>query len=145
MRSNLVPKPSWLLDIFKEKAPQYAIIGAGSLLEFTLNDENFRMPVGRVQYLYLKPLRFYEYLKAFNYDLLLDYLQNCDLKNEIREVHHSLCLDMIREYIALGGMPAVLQTFINTKSFIDCMNMQTTLLKTYRDDFGKYAKFKAII
>jgi len=44
------------LRYFKEKLPQLHVIGAGSLLEFVLNDANFRMPVGRVQSLYLKPL-----------------------------------------------------------------------------------------
>src|SRR6185312_14951701 len=50
------------LRYFKEKLPALHVIGAGSLLEFTLNDANFRMPVGRIQSLYLKPLSFKEYL-----------------------------------------------------------------------------------
>ena len=58
------PRAIMSLRYFKEQMPNLHIIGAGSLLEFALNDENFSMPVGRVQYIYLKPLSFQEYLEA---------------------------------------------------------------------------------
>ena len=58
------PRAIMALRYFKEQMPELHVIGAGSLLEFALNDKNFRMPVGRVQFLYMHPLSFYEYLAA---------------------------------------------------------------------------------
>jgi hypothetical protein len=63
------------LRYFKEKLPELHVIAAGSLLEFTLNDPGFRMPVGRVESLYLYPLSFKEFLLAMGYQDLHDYLE----------------------------------------------------------------------
>jgi predicted AAA+ superfamily ATPase len=58
------PQAIMAMRYFKEQMPELHVIGAGSLLEFALNDPNFRMPVGRIQSLYLRPLSFGEYLDA---------------------------------------------------------------------------------
>jgi predicted AAA+ superfamily ATPase len=58
------PRAIMALRYFKEQMPKLHVVGAGSLLEFALNDETFHMPVGRVQFLYMQPLSFYEYLEA---------------------------------------------------------------------------------
>jgi len=50
------------------------------------------------------------------------------------------CSLLIREYMALGGMPAVVERYLTTKSLVQCQEIQTALLLTYRKDFGKYAK-----
>jgi predicted AAA+ superfamily ATPase len=52
------------LRYFKEKMPELHVIAAGSLLEFLLREEDFSFPVGRIEFLYLKPLSFIEYLEA---------------------------------------------------------------------------------
>ena len=52
------------LRYFYEQMPELHVIGAGSLLEFVISQEDFRMPVGRIQYLYMKPLSFLEFLDA---------------------------------------------------------------------------------
>lgn len=134
------PNAIMALRYFKEKTPEYAIIGAGSLLEFALKEKKFKMPVGRVQYLYLKPLRFFEFLRALNHDLLLDQLINVSHNTPIDKSIHELALEQIRKYIALGGMPDVIQTYLSTENLLECQHTQTSILKTYRDDFGKYAK-----
>lgn len=127
------------LRYFKEKLPALHVIGAGSLLGFTLNDANFRMPVGRVQSLYLKPLSFKEYLTANGYEALRTFLEQVTLATPIEEVVHLQLLKLVREYMLLGGMPAVLQSYIKHQDLHRCQLMQTTLLSTYRHDFGKYA------
>ena len=127
------------LRYFKEKLPELHIIGAGSLLEFTLNDASFRMPVGRVQSLYLKPLSFKEYLLAAGYADLYKMLGQATLKTPMAEPLHQRLLKLMREYMSLGGMPAVLQSFLAQRDYGQCMNIQTGLLNTYRQDFGKYA------
>ena len=62
------------LRYFYEEMPDLHIIGAGSLLEFALQSENFKMPVGRVQYLYLQPMSFGEFLDALGQSTLRKYL-----------------------------------------------------------------------
>lgn len=128
------------LRYFKEKLPKQHVIGAGSLLEFTLNDADFRMPVGRIQSLYLKPLSFKEYLVGSGNKPLREWIESIDLHSKIEEPVHERLLNLVREYMILGGMPAVLQSYFTTHNLSDCMNIQTALLNTYRQDFGKYAR-----
>jgi len=128
------------LRYFKEKMPELHVIAAGSLLEFTLNAPDFRMPVGRIQSLYLKPLSFYEYLAATGNDQWLNYLKNITLEEPFDELLHQKLMDRLKEYLLLGGMPAVLQSFLQHGSYQLCQEKQAALLETYRGDFGKYAK-----
>lgn len=133
------PQAITALRYFKEKMPQLHVIGAGSLLEFTLNDETLRMPVGRVQYLYLKPLSFQEFLTVTDNEKLQQYLTDIDLTTEIPTAFHQKLLSLLHEYTILGGMPAVIQEYLNNKNFSNCQNIQAAILNTYRNDFGKYA------
>jgi predicted AAA+ superfamily ATPase len=132
------------LRYFKEKLPELHVIGAGSLLEFTLNDANFRMPVGRVQSLYLKPLSFKEYLSALNYQDLRELIEVADLKKPIAEPIHQLLLKQIRNYMVLGGMPGVLKSDLALQISNEYRLQQASLLSSYRQDFGKYAKHTQI-
>lgn len=126
------------LRYFKEKMPALAVAGAGSLLEFAFHEENFRMPVGRVQSLYLSPLSFKEFLVARGYDLLKKYIEECDLKTKISESVHEQLLRLLREYMILGGMPAVLASFLDNQNYLNAQQQQTILLNSYRKDFSKY-------
>lgn len=119
--------------------PQLHVIGAGSLLEFALKDEEFRMPVGRVQCMYLRPLSFSEYLQATQNQKLVNYLQNVQTSDTIEEVVHNRLLGLVREYFALGGMPAVIYEYLQSNSLLNSQDIQTSLLTTFRKDFGKYA------
>lgn len=127
------------LRYFKEKMPALHVIGAGSLLEFTLNNADFRMPVGRVQFIYLKPCSFREYLSACGYSQLREYLQTVTLDAPILPAVHEELLKRVREYMVLGGMPAVLQKYIEHKDFAEVQGIHAVLLNTYQTDFGKYA------
>ena len=140
---------------FKEQLPELHVIGAGSLLEFTLNDADFRMPVGRVQSLYLKPLSFKEYLTGIGDHALREMIEIADLKKPIESVYHNMLLEQVKNYMVLGGMPAVLNEYIasekialgamsRTYDMEKCRLLQATLLSTYRNDFGKYAKHTQI-
>src|ERR1700722_40752 len=132
------PQAIMSLRYFKEQMPDLHVIGAGSLLEFVLNEENFPMPVGRVQFLYLRPLSFCEFLSALGRENLREHLKTVTLKNP-PQIHEEL-LKLVREYVALGGMPAVIAAYLQTKSLYDTQNVQSDILSTYRRDFGKYAK-----
>lgn len=133
------PQAIVALRYFKEKLPQLHVIAAGSLLEFTLNKPDFRMPVGRVQSLYIKPLSFYEYLQATQSPDNLAYLQQIDIHSEIPGAIHDRLLQHVKEYLLLGGMPAVVDRYLKTKDFLLVEQLQGGLLNNYRSDFGKYA------
>jgi predicted AAA+ superfamily ATPase len=133
------PEAITALRYFKEQMPNLHIIGAGSLLEFVLNDDQFRMPVGRVQFMYLRPLSFGEYLDASGNAKLRAYLNSVHVTDIIEEAVHKRLLTLLREYFALGGMPAVVSEYLISKSLLHCQEIQTSLLTTFRSDFGKYA------
>ena len=134
------PRAIMALRYFKEKMPELHVIGAGSLLEFVLDDEKFRMPVGRIQFLYMQPLSFYEYLEAKGKQSLLNHLMQATLKSPPSDVAHQELLKLVKEYLVVGGMPAVLDHYLKYQDLSACQNLQTNLLVTYRNDFGKYAK-----
>src|SRR3990167_7251779 len=134
------PQAIMALRYFKELMPALHVIGAGSLLEFTINAANFSMPVGRIQYMYMKPLSFCEYVSALGYEGLLKQLRNTSIEEPLDKLLHNKLLLLTREYLLIGGMPEVIQTYINTKNYQDSQYKQTILLNTYRNDFGKYAK-----
>jgi predicted AAA+ superfamily ATPase len=127
------------LRYFREKMPTQHIIGAGSLLEFTLNDSEFRLPVGRIRSMYLKPLSFNEFLSGSGNHALREYLCGVTLQTPITDVAHTQLLKLVKNYMILGGMPAVLQEYFSTHDLKECQILQTGLLSNYRQDFGKYA------
>ncbi len=128
------------LRYFKEQMPALHVIGAGSLLEFALHSEDFRMPVGRVQYLYLGPLSYYEFLSATGHHKLREALGKVAVNTPLPTPIHETALELARKYAALGGMPSVVKRYADGESIVGSRAAQLALLATYRDDFGKYAK-----
>ena len=125
---------------FFEEMPGLHIIGAGSLLEFTLQSENFRMPVGRIQYLYMFPLSFGEFLTAIGESELRTFVFDGAKLEKIPESLHIKLIEYVRKYFIIGGMPAVVQEYISTRNIFDCQKIQRSILDTYSDDFAKYAR-----
>lgn len=134
------PQAITALRYFKEKLSEQAVICAGSLLEFTMNKENFSMPVGRVSFIYVQPLSFGEFLTAIGQDKLRKYLESISIKNPIDDIFHNKLIELLKTYLVVGGMPAVVQEYINTKNISNVLKIQNDLLTTYREDFGKYSK-----
>lgn len=137
------PKAIMALRYFKEKCPLLHVIGAGSLLEFTLEDEDFSFPVGRVQFIYVRPLSFKEFLIANNTLHLPLMLEQASISKPIDKVAHDLLIKYVKQYFLVGGMPAAIAAFLRTKSFLKAKEMQAIILQTYQNDFGKYAKKNA--
>lgn len=134
------PNAIMALRYFKEKLPALHVIGAGSLLEFAISDKNFRMPVGRVQSLYLKPFSFAEFLMALGHQKLVEYLTVIDLETKINAAVEQQLEVLLHQYFSIGGMPAAVKQFIENADWRQCQIIQSSLLTTYRDDFAKYAK-----
>lgn len=135
---QVCPQAILALRYFKEKLPELHVIAAGSLLEFTLNQPDFRMPVGRVQSLYLYPLSYLEYLMASESEENLHYLMQVTLDTAIPEPIHTKMLETVREYMLVGGMPEVVKFHLETRDYLTNAKLQGTLLDNYKNDFGKY-------
>jgi len=126
------------LRYFKEKCPEYHVIAAGSLLDFSL--EEIGTPVGRVQYMYLHPLSFAEFLTAMDKDSLRKHLLSYDMRAPLDNIFHTELNELLRHYMWLGGMPAVIDAWIKSKNPTYCLEIQDEIVTGYRDDFPKYAK-----
>jgi len=133
------PRAITALRYFQEQMPQLHVIGAGSLLEFALSEENFRMPVGRVQYIYMKPLSFGEFLDALGENKSRDMIENLDWEKPPNPVIHQHLLSLVKKYAIVGGMPRAVAEYASSGNLGRCHQIQTIIIQTYRDDFGKYA------
>jgi hypothetical protein len=128
------------LRYFFEEMPELHVIGAGSLLEFALLSEEFRMPVGRIQYLYLYPMSFGEFLDALEETELRNFIGNYDNLTRLPAGLHEKLNEYIRKYYIIGGMPAVVNEYISSRDILKCQRIQRSIIDTYIDDFAKYAK-----
>lgn len=128
------------LRYFKENIPELHVTAAGSLLEFTLREENFRMPVGRIESLYMKPLSFNEYLTARGFDKLQKYLQTMTLETQQEPAIIAKAEQLLREFFVTGGMPNVVANYCKHQDLQEVQLLQAGILDTYRRDFGKYAR-----
>lgn len=132
------PRAVMALRYFKEEMPQLHVIGAGSLLEFTLKGEDFSFPVGRVEFRYMFPLSFKEFLLAINETALINGLEQATCSKSISEALHAHALTKVRDYFQIGGMPQAVLASLQTKSPIEWKKSQQMILDTYQSDFGKY-------
>lgn len=136
---QLCPEALISLRYFKEQMPELHVIAAGSLLEFLLNDENFSFPVGRVEFLYLHPLSFMEYMEEAA-PFLAQRLKDYHLGNVPSDLEHQELLKWVRRYMFIGGMPAAVKASINETSLLEAQRIHYRILQAYESDFGKYAK-----
>lgn len=128
------------LRYFKEKMPNLHVIAAGSLLEFAINDGNFSFPVGRVQFARLYPLSFEEFLLAIGDENILQKFDSYNLQNLPPDSIHDYLINRINEYFIVGGMPLAVDTYLNTKKFLEARYIQKALWDSFEGDFGKYAE-----
>ncbi|MCW5588483.1 MAG: ATP-binding protein [Legionellales bacterium] len=131
---QILSKLRWLA----EDLPDLAVIAAGSLLEFILDEHSFSMPVGRISYLHLEPLSFEEFLLALDEHSLHDYLHDYHLTEAIPAAIHEKFDQLFKDYLLVGGLPACVAEWVSHHSFISVNQLQHDLLATYRDDFSKY-------
>jgi predicted AAA+ superfamily ATPase len=135
---QVCPEAIQALRYFKEELPEVHIVVAGSLIDFALN--NIGLPVGRVEFLYLYPLSFGEFLDASG----LEHLRKVATTMESADVVHEQLLERIKYYTCIGGMPAVVSTWLETEELALCQKMQQRVLRAYEQDFSKYATDRQI-
>ena len=135
------PEAIVVLRYFFEKMPELHVIAAGSLLDFALRDFAYSMPVGRIEFLYLNPMNFEEFLLALN-PKLFDYIRDWSLEDEISESIHRKLADIIRVFFFVGGMPEALASYMEHGNFIEVQRIQNSILTTMQNDFAKYGSRK---
>jgi predicted AAA+ superfamily ATPase len=128
------------LRYFYEKRPDLYIIAAGSLLEFLLADHDFSMPVGRIEYLHLGPMTYEEFLSAMNQEKSLAFLSEFAPRDAIPTPLHQKLLNFLKLFWVIGGMPAAIKAYRDSKSIQQVNKEQGIIVQTYEDDFSKYRK-----
>ena len=127
------PKAIQLLRYFYEEIPTLHVISAGSLLEFAMHKVH-SFPVGRVEFLYLYPLNFQEYLEAIGKQPLLNQLAQIPVK----AFAHQALMDAFHRYAIIGGMPEVVRTDVEQRSLSDLSIIYESIWSTYKSDVEKY-------
>jgi len=128
------------LKYFYEDAPEYNIISAGSLLGVAMK-KGASFPVGKVEFLTLFPMSFYEFLYAKN-EMLAEELSRSSFEDGIWKTFRNELLENYRDYHAIGGMPEAVQIWLDTKSIEEVEKKQDEILIGYQKDFVKYAETK---
>lgn len=126
------------LKYFCEKAPQYHIIAAGSLLGVALKREKYSFPVGKVDMMTLYPLDFEEFLWATGHEKLCAMIQD-SFSGFTPLSLHDTALDLYKTYLVVGGMPKAVSEYVETKDFDFVTAAQKSLNDAYIADMAKYA------
>lgn len=128
------------LRYFYEDRPNLRVIAAGSLLEFVLADHNFSMPVGRVEFHWLRPMTFNEFLLARGEDFLADRWTKFKPDEIWPETLHQKLWEQYRWYVVIGGMPEAVAAFAAGQNEKRIQNIHDSITASYAADFAKYAK-----
>ena len=136
-----VPRALTSLKYFCEQAPEYNIVCAGSLLGVALH-EGTSFPVGKVEFLYLYPLTFAEFLLAAGEDSLCKLLQEQNW-NLIKLVKDK-CIHLLKTYYLVGGMPEVVKSFVAKKDLGVAREIQKDILSAYEQDISKHAPTRVV-
>ncbi|MCE3237311.1 MAG: hypothetical protein K0R24_292 [Gammaproteobacteria bacterium] len=132
---DLLAKLPW----FYEDMPELAVMTAGSLLGFVLENHTFSMPVGRIQYFFIEPLGFEEFLLAKNETHLLSAIEKVSVEKPLNASLHEKANQLFKEFVIVGGMPEAVSTWVKTHSLEAIAEVHNNLMNTYQDDFMKYA------
>lgn len=130
-----VPSALNMLRYFYEEYPEYHVIAAGSLLE-SLFDRDVSFPVGRVDYLYMYPFTFGEFLEALGERNAL----NAYRQVPVPDYAVDKLMQLFHTYTLVGGMPEAVYRYVVTKDLSQVKPVYDSLLLSYLDDVEKYAK-----
>ncbi len=130
------------LKYFREKAPEYHIACAGSLLGVAINREQYSFPVGNVDSLILFPLNFEEFLCALNEEKLCEEITYSFEHNEVLPLAlHEKSLYLYKLYLIIGGMPRAVMAYIESGSLLSVSDVQNKIVNDYIADMAKYASY----
>ena len=124
------------LKYIYENTPEYHIIAAGSLLGVNIHpDESF--PVGKVDFMKLYPMSFYEFLLAMGETEISELLEKRDFSNLF--FFNTKLINLLRYYLYVGGMPEAVEEFVENRDWQQVRKIQNQILESYRGDFSKHA------
>lgn len=136
------------LKYFAEIMPDIHIIGTGSLLGVAVNRERFSFPVGKVEFHYLYPFTFDEFLRGINMDMYIERIQHCYKSNEAmpEQVHESLMV-LYKHYLYVGGMPAAINNYkLYDRDLVKFERMvHTNIINAYLADMSKYTSSSEVL
>jgi hypothetical protein len=129
------------LKYFCEQGPEYYIIAAGSLLGVSLQ-KNTSFPVGKVDFLRMYPIGFFEFLENAGQSLLKEHLEAQNW--QVIEVFHDKLVELLRLYYFIGGMPEAVNSYIQDGDLRQVRAIQEKILTGYENDFAKYAPIEIV-
>ncbi len=130
------PEALKALKYFYENANQYHIISAGSLLGVAMH-QGTSFPVGKVDFMDLMPLSFFEFVEAIGEEQLAKLLKNNEL--DLIWVFNEKIKRLLKLYYYIGGMPEVVESYVQNKDLVEVRELQKKLLYAYEQDFSKHA------
>lgn len=140
-----IPKAYERLRFFKEQIPELPLIVAGSTLELAIRLNKLKAPVGRVEYLFLGPMTFSEFLLARKKERIFEEITNihASATNTISESIHDQCIDLYREYLFVGGMPEAVRVFCEGNgNYNFAREIHKQIIQSYGEDIKKYTTGK---
>ncbi|MGE3954202.1 MAG: ATP-binding protein [Parachlamydiales bacterium] len=132
------PKAIIALRYLYEEVPDLHVIAAGSLLDFAI--QQVGVPVGRIEFLYMYPLSFAEFLVSMGASGLCGQVLEHPIDTPMFPLFHDQLIRMLGEYLVIGGMPEVVKGWRDTQDPEHCLTIQHRILTAYQYDFPKYAK-----
>lgn len=139
-----VPEAIQVLRYFYEDTPELYVIATGSLLDSVMGTRHISFPVGRVQFMALRPFTFVEFLKAMGKDIMADALINMELPHGLNYEMMSL----FKKYMIVGGLPEAVASYVANEDVLALNQVFDSLLTTYKEDVDKYTakpRMQAII
>ena len=129
-----------IMRYFYEDSPEYYVIGAGSMLEIMIGENQISFPVGRVEYRFMYPLNFKEYLIASGNKQSIDLYNQVPIPNfVVKEM-----LDLFQKYTMIGGMPEIIKNYFLQNDANQLNIYYESLITSYNDDIGKYTNNKTM-
>lgn len=126
------------LKYFCEEANEYHLVAAGSLLGVkTAGEKGF--PVGKVNFLHLYPLTFFEFLSALGQEKLRQFLEDHEGFEPLPNPMHETLMQHLKTYFFIGGMPEAVAQYVKTDSLKVVREVQQEILSAYERDFAKHA------
>ncbi len=135
------PKALKALKYFYENAKEYHIISAGSLLGVAIHEKT-SFPVGKVDFLDLMPLSFFEFIEALGEEELKEILE--DNNFEMIKVFNTKIKEYLKLYYYIGGMPEAVSAYVENKDLLEVRKIQKRLLQAYEQDFSKHAPINIV-
>lgn len=138
------PQVIEVLRYFYEECPDLPVVAAGSLLDFALAEPIFSVPVGRIEYFHLGPIGFEDFLVSLGEKALVEWLKTVSISETIPLPIHQRCLELVKQFWLIGGMPEVVAHFSEHRDFLEINNIKQNILQSYQEDFHKYGRIKQI-